>query len=309
VRTAIVGAGGGTGSSVAFNLLTRPEPFELLLADGRSRMTISHEMDLQQVVAAGATGSVRGVRADEVAGADVVVICAAVPLTVNRSRLVYLQDNAAVVASVVEAIGGSDFAGVLIMVTNPVDPLCTWVVREWGLPRERVIGYCANDTLRLRTALGDLLHAPAAAIDAWVLGEHGDGCVPLLDRVRLDGAPIALDAEQRSAAERFVRGWYVRHVALDSGRSSTWATGHGVARMIAALRGGGGPPWPASVVLRGEYGVSGAAIGVPVSLGSHGVTAVHEWPLAEPELAALRAGAESVAAAAASLPTAARAPR
>jgi malate dehydrogenase len=307
VRVAIAGAGGGTGSSVAFNLLLRPEPFELLLADGRSRMTVSHEMDLQQVVAAGATGSVRTARTDELAAADVVIVCAAVPLTVNRSRMVYLRDNAAVLASVVDALGGAAWPGVLVVVTNPVDPLVTWVVQRWGMERERVVGYAANDTLRLRTALGEALGVAPAGVDAWVLGEHGDRCVPLLDRVRVDGAPVELDAAQRAAAAGFVREWYVRHVALDSGRSSTWTTGHGVARMIGAMLGGD-EIWPASVVLRGEYGIDGAAIGVPVSLGRAGVTAIHEWALAPEDAQALRDGADGVASAAASL-TASPAPR
>ena len=57
-RIAIVGAGGGVGSSVAFNLLLRPEAYDIALVDGRSGMAVSHEMDLQQVVAAGASGSV-----------------------------------------------------------------------------------------------------------------------------------------------------------------------------------------------------------------------------------------------------------
>jgi malate/lactate dehydrogenase len=52
-RIAIVGGGGGVGSSLAFNLLLAPESYEIGLVDGHSGMARSHEMDLQQVVAAG----------------------------------------------------------------------------------------------------------------------------------------------------------------------------------------------------------------------------------------------------------------
>ena len=41
--------------------------------------------------------------------------------------------------------------------------------------------------------------------------------------------------EQAAAAEEYLRTWYVKHVALDSGRSSTWTSGVGVARMVGAL--------------------------------------------------------------------------
>ena len=45
-------------------------------------------------------------------------------------------------------------SGVLIVVTNPVDALCTLLVQRHGLDRRRVLGYTLNDTLRLRTAYG-----------------------------------------------------------------------------------------------------------------------------------------------------------
>jgi malate/lactate dehydrogenase len=304
-RIAIVGAGGGVGSSIAFNLLLREEAYAIDLVDGRSGMTTSHEMDLQQVVAAGASGSVRVVALADVAEADIVVVSASVPLTVNRSRSVYLRDNATILSSVATALGDpAAWPGILLVVTNPVDALCTWLQRRFGFDRHRLLGYTANDSLRLRTAVGSLLGVPSSSVDAWVIGEHGDGCVPLLDRVAVGGEPVRLAAEQRRAAEDFVRSWYVRHVALDSGRSSTWTTGHGVARMIAELRGpasGAGGPWPASVVLDGEYEITGVSLGVPVALGRAGVERVHEWELAPGERRALGAAADVVATAAWSL--------
>jgi malate/lactate dehydrogenase len=295
-RIAIVGGGGGVGSSLAFNLLMRPEPYDVALVDGQSGMARSHEMDLQQVVAAGATGSISVVGPEEIVATDVVVLTAAAPLTVNRSRMVYLQENAGIARSVTAAIAAApNWPGTLVVVTNPVDPLCTWLHDALGLDRRRVVGYTANDSLRLRTAIGDELGVPSSRVDAWVLGEHGDACVPLLDRVRVDREPVTLTAAQQRAAEAFVRGWYVRHVALDSGRSSTWTSGHGVARMVADLLGPPtAGPWPASVVLMGEYGIDGVALTVPVTLGDGGVVAIHEWDLSAEQRAALRAGADVV---------------
>jgi malate dehydrogenase len=301
-KVAIVGAGGGVGSSVAFNLLLREDAYHVAMVDGRSGMAKSHEMDLQQVVAAGSAGSVRIVPLEEVADADVVVVTAAVPLTVNRSRMVYLRENAVVVREVTAALRAAGaWPGTLALVTNPLDPLLTWLHGLGGLDRRRLVGYSANDSLRMRTAVGEQLGVAPDAVDAWVLGEHGDHCVPLLGRVRVHGEPVALDPAQRRAVEDFVRGWYARHVALDSARSSTWTTGLGVARMVHALVHGDHEPWPASVVLAGEYGVHDVALTVPVDLGPDGVERVHEWPLEEDERRALGAAADAVRAAAAQL--------
>jgi malate dehydrogenase len=96
--------------------------------------------------------------------------------------------------------------------------------------------------------------------------------------------------------------WYVRHVALDSGRSSTWTSGLGVARMVGAIAHGDAGPWPASIALEGEYGISGVSLSVPVSLGPAGVTEIHEWELSPPEAAALQKAADYVRDAVAALP-------
>jgi malate dehydrogenase len=297
-RIAIVGAGGGVGSSVAFNLLLAPEPYDITLVDGRSGMATSHEMDLQQVVAAGASGSVSIVDLAAIADADVLVVSASTPLTVNRTREVYLHDNADILRSVVGALGGATWPGIVLLVTNPVDALTTWLARTYGFDPARILGYTANDGLRLRTAVGQLLGVPPSTVDAWVLGEHGDHCVPLLGRVAVGGVPVTLTADQRAAASDFVRSWYVRHVALDSGRSSTWTTGHGVARMIAALTRDARSLWPASVLLDGQYGLRDVAIGVPARLARGGVLGIEEWDLPAEERRAMHAAAAAVRAAA-----------
>ena len=300
-RIAIVGGGGGVGASLAFNLLLADAPYDVALVDGRSGMARSHEMDLQQVVAQGASGSIEIVELAAIASADVAVITAAVPLTLNTSRMVYLRDNAEVVGEIAAALP-EDWPGVIVMVTNPVDPLCTWLHRRRGFDRRRLVGYTANDSLRLRTAIGEQLGARSSDVDAWVLGEHGDHFVPILDRVRVGGDRVSLDPTQSEAAVRFVRHWYERHVALDSGRSSTWTTGRGLARMAAALTGDDGELWPASVVLEGEYGVSGAALTVPVTLARGGVRELHEWDLTGEQRAAMGEAGEAVRAAVGALP-------
>ena len=296
MKVAIFGGGGGVGSSTAFNLLTIPGAHDVVLVDVREEMVASHLLDLEQVLEQGGTGTVRAGEPADLLDADVVVLTAAAPLGVNRTRLAYLEDNAAIVDSVVEpleAVPGG-WPGVLVLVTNPVDPLCTRVCRRTGIPRTRVLGYTLNDRLRLETGVARALGAPPGSVEAWVLGEHGDESVPLFGRITVDGEPTELTAAQRSEADEFLRTWYVRHVALDSGRSSTWTSGLGVARMVAAIADDARFPWPASLVLEGEYGVDGVALTVPVTLGRAGALAIHEWELTPDERARFQRGAEVV---------------
>jgi malate dehydrogenase len=283
MKVVVVGGGGGVGASVAYNLLLREEPYECVLVDVRHEMAVSHAMDLEQVIAQGATGSVRVGGEGDYAGADVVVMCASEPLGLDPSRLIYLRGNAAILRAVGKALGAASFGGVLLVVTNPVDPLCTLAARWLDLERGRVLGYSLNDSLRLRTAIAAGRGIPPAELDAWMVGEHGDASVALFGSVTRDGEPVELAQAERDAARAWVGDWYRRHVSLDSGRSSTWTSGLGVARMVAALGRPTQERWPASVLLDGEYGIEGVSLSVPVTLGPGGVERIHELELSGPE--------------------------
>src|SRR5437870_2047375 len=86
MRVTIVGGSGGVGASAAFNLLRASEGHDVVLVDRRPEMITSHAMDLEQTLGQGATGTIRGGDATDIAAADVLVVAAAVPLTVNTSR-------------------------------------------------------------------------------------------------------------------------------------------------------------------------------------------------------------------------------
>lgn len=299
MQVTIVGGAGGVGASTAFNLALTRAPLEIVVVDDRPEMVTSHVMDLDQVLEQAPGCTLRPGSLADVRDADVVVLVSATPLTVGTSRLEYLGKNAAIADEFADALPAG-FGGVIVVVSNPVDPLVTRLQQQTGLDRRRILGYTLNDSLRLRTGLARALGAPPGSVGAWVVGEHGDASVPLFSRVTVDGLRVQPTTAQAAAAEEYLRTWYVRHVALDSGRSSTWTSGLGVSRMVTAL-GGTGELWPASLVLDGEYGIEGVAVTVPVTIALGGAELVHTWELDAAELAALRASAEVVRAAAATI--------
>jgi malate dehydrogenase len=301
VKVALFGGAGGVGASAAFNLALGGGGHEVVIVDSRPEMVVSHVMDLQQVLEQGASGSVRAGDQADLRDSDIVVVCASFAEGPSDSRLLFLEHNAEIVRSAAEAIGPG-WGGVVLMVTNPVDPLVTLFQRVTGLDRRRVVGYTLNDSLRLRTGIALALGIEPGRVDAWVIGEHGDSSVPLFTRVSVDGEPVQLTDDQRAATTEFTQGWFAKHKALDSGRSSTWTSGLGTARMVDAIANGrAGAGFPASIVLDGEYGIEGVSVSVPVTLGRGGVEEIHEWEISDDERAALHAAAEAVRAAAAGL--------
>lgn len=297
---AIIGGAGGVGSSIAFNLLKSSQRYDVVIVDNRPNMITSHVMDLQDAALLGVGSRVRGGTAHDLASSDVVVLAASVPLRLNVSRTEFLHDNAGIVRDTVAQLGGWD--GHLVMMTNPTDALGTWTLKWSGMAPERLLGYCVNDSLRLRFGIGQALNIDPIRVDAWVLGEHGDAGVPVFSRVFVDGERTELTPEQQQRAEHYLRTWYVTHVALDSGRASTWSSGWGTAALVDALVADSESLWPASVAMKGEYGISGVNLGMPVRLGGGAVHGVEEWELNETESAGLRLAAEVVLDNVAALP-------
>lgn len=294
MKVAIVGGAGGIGSSLAFNLAVGEVAFDIVVIDSRPNMVTSHVMDLQDILGVGGAASIRGGELSDAADADVVVVSAAVPLRLNASRDVFLGENAALLATIVDPLAASVWGGVLVLMTNPVDPLLTWVHRRTGIPRERLIGYTLNDSLRLRTGIATALGVPNREVDAWVLGEHGAGQVPLFSRVRVAGENVELTAAQRAIALDYIENWYVRHVALDSGRTSTWSSGKGASMLIERLARPRADAYPVATILDGEYGVSGVSLGIPAVLGPSGVDRIEQWPLSEAEQEGMIAAAARI---------------
>jgi malate/lactate dehydrogenase len=264
-------------------------------------MIVSHVMDLQDALSLGGARSIVGGEISDAMDADIVVLSAAVPLTINTSRDVYLQANADIVGGIVDQLVEGGFSGILILMTNPVDPLLTWVVKKTGWPRERVLGYTLNDTQRFRTGIAQALEVAPQRIHCWVVGEHGAGQVPVFSSVTLDGVRVDLTAKQREVALDYADNWYVRHVALDSNRTSTWSSGIGGALMIEAIVHPSYRPFPVSVVLEGEYGLTGVSSSSPALLGAQGLVKVVEIPLDSDETSRMQQAATKIGELAATL--------
>lgn len=301
MKVAIIGGAGGIGSSVAFNLVRTQTPYDILVIDNRPNMIISHVMDIQDALSLGGANSIRGADISEAVDADIIVLSAAVPLTLNTSRDVYLTANSAIVASIVDPLAAAGWDGIFILMTNPVDPLLTWVAQRTGWSSKKLLGYTLNDTQRFRTGISHALGIAPQRVSCWVIGEHGAGQVPVMGSVTVDGKPLELTPEQREIALDYADNWYVRHVALDSGRTSTWSSGIGGALMIEAITHSSPQPFPASVIQQGEYGLSGMSLSVPVYLSPEGVKAVEVLEISDSERSSLEETAHKISEMAAAI--------
>ncbi len=233
----------------------------------------------------------------ETAGSDVVVITSGLARQPGMSRDDLLAKNAGIVRSVVEQAVEHSPDAILVVVSNPLDAMCHVALRSSGFPRERVVGMAGVlDTARFRTFIAMELGVDVSSTAALVLGGHGDSMVPLPRRATVGGVPITelLTAEQIDRLVMRTRNGGGEIVALLKTGSAYYAPAASVFRMVQAILQDRQEILPCAAFLRGEYGIDGLFVGVPVRLGRRGVEQIVEIALSDAERAALEASAAAV---------------
>ncbi|HYN70097.1 MAG TPA: malate dehydrogenase [Candidatus Eisenbacteria bacterium] len=233
----------------------------------------------------------------DTSGSDVVVVTSGLARQPGMSRDDLLARNAGIVRSVVEQAARHSPQAVLIVVTNPLDAMCHVALQASGFPRERVLGMAGVlDSARFRTFIAQELGVSVEDTHAFVLGGHGDTMVPLPRYSTVAGIPITelLPAERvRALVDRTANGG-AEIVALLKTGSAFYAPAASAFEMVDAILRDRKRVLPCAVYLRGEYGVDGLFVGVPVVLGGNGMERVIEITLSADEQAAFDKSAAAV---------------
>lgn len=233
----------------------------------------------------------------DTAGSDIVVVTSGLARQPGMSRDDLLAKNAGIVRSVVlQAVKHSPDC-ILIIVTNPLDAMCHVAIEASGFPRERVIGMAGVlDSARFRTFIAMELGVSVDDTHAFVLGGHGDTMVPLPRYSTVAGIPITeLMSPERVAAlvDRTANGG-AEIVALLKAGSAYYAPAASTYEMVDAILRDRKRVLPCAVQLKGEYGVEGLFVGVPVVLGSKGMERIIQIDLTAEENAAFQRSAAAV---------------
>jgi malate dehydrogenase len=186
---------------------------------------------------------------------------------------------------------------ILIIVTNPLDAMCHIALEASGFPPERVIGMAGVlDSARFRTFIAQELGVSVTSTHAFVLGGHGDTMVPLPRYSTAGGVPITelMDGARVEALVDRTRNGGAEVVALLKTGSAYYAPAASVAQMVDSILNDRNQVLPCAAYLKGQYGVDGLFVGVPVKLGRAGVTQVVEIELQEDERAAFDRSAAAV---------------
>lgn len=301
-KVAVVGAG-KVGAALAYRLTTGCLCDDLVLVDIDQRKAWAEAADLQHAL--GFSGRRMNVSAGsyyDCADADICAICVGAGLKPDATRLERIDRAATLLGRIVPSVMASEFHGIFLVVTSPVD-LMTWLVQQLsGLPASRVIGTgTALDTARLRYYLADALDVAPGSVNAAVLGEHGEDQFIPWSQVSAGGKPIdEILADSPDRLPDFDKDAVLNTIADITYQAAavkgttTWAIASVSAEIIGAILRDESRVLPVSAMPDGAYGLHEVYLGVPAVLAGHGVREVVEYHLREDELARLHRSADAL---------------
>jgi malate dehydrogenase len=296
-KITIVG-GGNVGASAAVNLAAK-ELGDVVLVDVVEGVPQGKGLDMAQM------GPVEGYDVEitgandyaPTANSDVVVITAGLARKPGMSRDDLLLANYEVVKSVTEQVVKHSPNAILVLVTNPLDAMCTVAHHVSKFPKNRVIGMAGVlDSARFRTFIARELSVSVENVTAVVLGGHGDTMVPIVRLSNVSGIPLTelIPAERLAAIVDRTRNGGAEIVKYLKTGSAYYAPSASAVEMVESILKDKKKILPCAALLEGEYGIHGLFVGVPVKLGANGVEKIYEIKLTDEEKAMLAKSAGAV---------------
>jgi L-lactate dehydrogenase len=303
MKIGIIGAG-AVGAACAMATIMRGCASELVLVNRSRDRAKGMATDMGYGAPLSSTTKVTDGDYSDLAGAALVMVTVGVNEksggAINRSdpqgRLRLLDKNAEVYREVIPQINAAAPEAVLLVVTDPPDPLA-YLTRELA-GHDRVLSTgTLLDSLRFRLHLGRKLKVAPTDIEAQVLGEHGTSQVFHWSGARVGGVPIpdalaqcglAHDDDFHATIENEVR--YANITIIEGIGASQYGIGMVCARI-------------AEMVLRDEravvpIGVYNSKLGVTLSLpgvvGRQGCLQVFDPPLSNDERIGLQKCTETL---------------
>lgn len=300
-KAAIIGCG-FVGSASAFCLMQSGLFSELVLLDANRDKAEGEALDVAHGIPFARPMKIYAGDYDDIADAAIIIVTAGANQKPGETRLDLVQKNVGIFRSIIPEIAKRNFAGILLIVSNPVDILTYTAMKLSGLPEHRVIGSgTVLDTARFKYQLGEHLQVDPRSIHAFIIGEHGDSEIAAWSSANVSGIPIHDICE--------MRGFYNHEDAMkeiaETVKNSAYeiiakkrATYYGIAmsvkRICEAIVRDEKSILPVSNMMHGEYGIDQVVLSMPAIIGKDGIETQVPISMNEAEQEKLKASADTL---------------
>ncbi len=277
-RVAIIGAG-YVGSSIAYALALRDVAREIVMIDINHNKTDGEAKDIRHGLPTMGTVDLYAGDYSDCADCDLIIITAGRGRKPGETRLDLTNENVKILRAVIDEIQKFYTRGVLLIISNPVDIL-TFKADEWmKLSNGMVFGSgCILDSSRFVRTVADYVELSTGVINGYIVGDHGDGQVPVWSHVTVGGIPI----DDYCADAKIAWNDDIKNTIANQTRTmgaeiieAKGRTHYGIATCVCQLADAVINQRPTIVsvssVLMGEHGCRGVALSVPSVVGASGV--------------------------------------
>jgi L-lactate dehydrogenase len=302
MKIGIIGAG-RVGCACALAAVTRGSARSIVIVDRTRKRAKAVAADLRYGSPLCPKTSLADGDYDDLAEAELVMVTAginekdggATDRNDPRGRLRLLDKNAEIYRDIVPRIVHAAPRAVILVVTDPPDPLADIARTSAGHDRVLSTGTFL-DSLRFRVHLAEHFDVDANQVEAQVIGEHGTSQVFLWSAARIAGVPVGKLVEERGETLDAVRKQvednvrYANITIIEGNDASQFGIGIVSARI-------------AEMVLRDERAVVpigsyharfGVTLSLPSIIGRGGVIRSFEPEMSREEAQALMLGAANL---------------
>src|SRR6202163_620137 len=302
MKVGIIGAG-RVGCACALAAVTRGSARTIVIVDRTRKRAKAVATDLRYGSPLCPKTTVVDGDYDDLAEAELMMITAGINEKTGgatdrsdpQGRLRLLDKNAEIYRDIVPKIVGAAPRSVILVVTDPPDPLADIARTSAGHGRVLSTGTFL-DSLRFRVHLAEHFDVDANQVEAQVIGEHGVSQVFLWSTARIAGVPVSKFIEERGETLNAVRKQvednvrYANITIIEGNDASQFGIGIVAARI-------------AEMVLRDERAVVpigshnkdfGVTLSLPSVVGRAGVIRSFEPEMSGEERRALEASAANL---------------
>ena len=277
---------GFVGSASVFALMQSGLFTEIVLIDADKNKAEGEAMDISHGIPFASPMKIYAGDYDDVADAAIVVISAGAGQKPGETRLDLVNKNVAIFKSIIPEIAKRNFAGIMLVVANPVDILTQVAIKLSGLPENRVIGSgTVLDSARLR----------------YKLGEHGDSEVVAWSSANVSGVPLSEMCEMRghykhkeNTAEIAAAVKNSAYEIINKKHATYYGIAMSVKRICEVIMRDEKSILPVSHMIHGVYDIDGVSLSMPAIVGADGIESDIPINLSGEEALKLKESADSL---------------
>jgi len=231
----------------------------------------------------------------EVKDSDIIIITAGLTRKPGMNREDLLNKNARILKEICLAIKKVSLDSIVIIVTNPVDLMTYLALKIMGYQPYKVFGMGISlDAARFTNLISKELNIPYTDIEAYVIGNHGEGMLPLPRFTTVKGVKLDEMLEDKKIEELIKKTLERGHEIVSLSGSAYFAPSQAIAAIVRAIAKDEKRILGVSAYLDGEYKTRDICIGVPCRLGKEGIGQIIQLDLNKEEESAFLRSAASI---------------